>query len=546
MQDREQIQKEIDAVRLQISIVDTAATTAPDDEKERWSKKRITLQTRLEALQKDLAACKGTDSGVPVFDDAEADAMFNQIIFAEEGKPVSEQMSDAVFEAQPAPAEISDTEADEILNTILFADGGTDAVKVDEPQAVTDAETDAIFEQIFSTPDSVTSDLSEAQNVIMADEPPAEQIEPENKSEESVFVMPPAEQEIQAPNFSVEETDSVIAMMPQENEKEEEAEQPQPLKSDTLFEPLENAKEESVFAPEIKETEKEEKATEPDDELWEPSAVKSENEIERKAEPAQELIFEDGVAARSVFEQPVATEKADVVKECEDVRAPFVQPAPLEIDAQTSLTIEKLKAEAEEANRKAQLALAEAEKLREEAEKIKLAAETERAMYSAEMELRRGIRQREEAMREEAARAEKDRINEKIARRKAEITEIRNGLQDVKDSDSAFALREKLFAVQLVLDEDERNSSEISYLLTKSLDDLSHVLEVSELKRRLAALAAAKKAAPKAAPKKAAPKKKAAKKPAKKKRIVAASRRRPPLRPYARRRPPSRYSAPRR
>ena len=149
-------------------------------------------------------------------------------------------------------------------------------------------------------------------------------------------------------------------------------------------------------------------------------------------------------------------------------------------------------------------------------------------------------------MREEAARAEKDRINEKIARRKAEITEIRNGLQDVKDSDSAFALREKLFAVQLVLDEDERNSPEISYLLTKSLDDLSHVLEVSELKRRLAALAAAKKAAPKAAPKKAAPKKKAAKKPAKKKRIVAASRRRPPLRPYARRRPPSRYSAPRR
>ncbi len=533
MQDREQIQKEIDAVRLQISIVDTAATTAPADEKERWSKKRIALQTRLEALQKDLAACKGIDSGVPVFDDAEADAMFNQIIFAEEGKPMSEQISDAVFEAQPEPAysqpEISDSEADEMLNTILYADGGSDSVKTDESQAQPDAEADAIFERIFATPDSSYGDLSEAQNVIKADEPPVEQVSPENNAEETVFVMPPFESEEKKNDFSFEETENVIAAMPKEEEKTKEA-QTESVDSAIFTEPIENEKEETVFKAE----EHTPKREESEDELWEPSVIKVENVEEKKAELEQQAVFGNGRAASPVFEN-----------ESEIVRAVPVRSEPLEVDAETALTIEKLKADAEEANRKAQIALAEAEKLREEAKKIKLAAETERAMYAAEMELRRGIRQREDAMREEAARAEKDRINEKIAKRKAEITEIRNGLQDVKDSESAFALREKLFAVQLVLDEDERNSPEISYLLTKSLDDLSHVLEVSELKRRLAALVAAKKAAPKAPPKKAAPKKKAAKKPAKKKKLVAASRRRPPLRPYARRRPPSRYSAPR-
>ena len=220
-----------------------------------------------------------------------------------------------------------------------------------------------------------------------------------------------------------------------------------------------------------------------------------------------------------------------------------------EIDSDTSKQIETLRAEADEANRRAQAALAEAEKLKKEAEQIKLAAETERAMYAAEMELQRGTRSAEETMRVANEQAAKDKLAEKIARRKAEITAIRNGLQDVKDTDSAFLLREKLFSVQLVLDEEERNSPEITYLLTKSMDDVSHALEVAELKRRIAVLTAAPRPAPKSPVKKAAPKKKptAKKKPAKKKRAVAAKKRPParPMHPPAKRRympRPSPYS----
>lgn len=172
-------------------------------------------------------------------------------------------------------------------------------------------------------------------------------------------------------------------------------------------------------------------------------------------------------------------------------------------------------------------------------------------MYAAETELQRGLRNQEEALRSAAERADKERIAEKIARRKAEITEIRNGLQDVKDSESAFALREKLFSVQLVLDDDERNSPEISYLLTKSLDDMTHALEISDLKRRIAAMVASSKkqsaqaaaAKKKAAVKKAEAKKAAAKKAAaakKKKAALAARRRHHGLHAAPRRTPPRR------
>ena len=49
MQDREQIQKEIDAVKLQLSIADMSAITASEDEKEHWDKRRESLQLRLAA-----------------------------------------------------------------------------------------------------------------------------------------------------------------------------------------------------------------------------------------------------------------------------------------------------------------------------------------------------------------------------------------------------------------------------------------------------------------------------------------------------------------
>lgn len=84
--------------------------------------------------------------------------------------------------------------------------------------------------------------------------------------------------------------------------------------------------------------------------------------------------------------------------------------------------------------------------------------------------------------------AEKIRLAQKASKRRAEITVLRNGLQDVCDSESAFSLREKFFALQLVLDDEERSCPDITYLLSKSMDDVNHALEIADLKRRIIAL----------------------------------------------------------
>ncbi|MDE7395932.1 MAG: hypothetical protein K2M95_07430, partial [Clostridiales bacterium] len=90
-----------------------------------------------------------------------------------------------------------------------------------------------------------------------------------------------------------------------------------------------------------------------------------------------------------------------------------------------------------------------------------------------------------------------------------------------------------------VLDEDERNSPEITYLLTKTQDDVNHALETAELKRRLAAADAKPPVRKqKTIIKKAAPKPKKKKKAAAKKRPTprsarsgrSAMRPRPPMR----------------
>ncbi|MDE6398472.1 MAG: hypothetical protein K2L51_04035, partial [Clostridiales bacterium] len=273
-----------------------------------------------------------------------------------------------------------------------------------------------------------------------------------------------------------------------------------------------------------------------------PAEEPSESDVSPEAAAAEEMLKKILGASKVSAPDETAQDRAvaaleKVSKPAEDFSARLQSLR--ETDGNAVSEIERLRSEAEEANRKAQEALAQAERMRKEAEEIRLNAETERAMYAAEMELQRGLHSREATMRQSAERAEKDRLAEKIARRKAEIAELRSQLQDIQDSQGAFALREKFLAVELVLDDDERGNAELSYLLTKSIDDVAHALEVAELKRKIVALTAVKRTPVK----RPAPKKKAAKKPAKKKKKAVAAparRHRPPLRASARRRTPPR------
>ena len=476
MQSKEQIQKEIEAVRLQLNIADMSIITASEEEKERWEQKRSVLQQRLNELQKDLAdnVVYDGDHAASIIDDATADAMLREILSIEETPrdPSTDTMADAMIDRilqtdeteipRPVPQEniapepekrtVADTMADAMIGNILGTDENASAPVID------DATADAMLSEILSAEDST--------------EPVAE--------------VSPASQEDAA-------AEEMLQKILSAKEPEPDAQTSSPVFTEENEAPQPTAPVFTSYTPE-------EVPAQP---------------VAPPVEPQASPILED-------FSRRFAA-----VKESGAANAELLQ------------QIEALKAAAEEADRRARAALTEAENIRKDAERIRLAAETERAMYAAEMELQRGMRDQAETVRQNADRAEKDRIAEKIARRKTEIAAIRNGLQDVKDSDSAFVVREKLFAVQLVLDEDERNSPEISYLLTKSLDDVAHALEVAELKRRIAALTVAAK---KAAMRKPAPKKKAAAKKttAKKKKVAAAARRRPTARPGARRRPPAR------
>lgn len=505
MQNREKILKEINDVQLQLNIVETAATiTVSDEEKEHWNEKRAVLQARLETLRNQLD--EESNESVAVIDDETADAMLDGILRVQEDN----EFAGAVPVADGAESDATDKMADAMFARILNADESDlavsdnamqgeilfDADKADGKETA-DVMANAIIGNILATNEPATIDDETADamlDAILSAVAPEETAEKSEKSAESVMAIP----------------------------SEPMAEQP-------LNKVLQAEK-----APEEKIVPMQEPAKTDSDERLTLQTVDPTiaNEILREIMAANERIAEVERTMRTVDGAAFARKAAEP-----------------EIDSDTSKQIETLRAEADEANRRAQAALAEAEKLKKEAEQIKLAAETERAMYAAEMELQRGTRSAEETMRVANEQAAKDKLAEKIARRKAEITAIRNGLQDVKDTDSAFLLREKLFSVQLVLDEEERNSPEITYLLTKSMDDVSHALEVAELKRRIAVLTAAPRPAPKSPVKKAAPKKKptAKKKPAKKKRAVAAKKRPParPMHPPAKRRympRPSPYS----
>lgn len=466
MQDKEQLQKEIDAVKLQLSIADMSAMTALPEEKEHWDARRASLQERLASLQKEAEENVVYDgsNAASILDDATADAMLNEILSADE---------------TPASAMEPD-DPDEMLNRILQQTDEDTADGALRGKMQYDAEKEGRNEQEPVDNILFTADDGDASSVL--------------------------------------NTDAADALLNELLADNSAAQREEAAQSEVHESPVVNTDEEAqaviVPAPPV--------------------------EDERSADVQEQAAQEEVV--RVLQEDVLPT---DVPEPTAEVEPTFVAPPePMRFspppDAGYNAEIDRLRREAEEANRKAQEALKEAERMRREAEEIRLAAETERAMFAAEIELQRGLRAREDSMRNSAEQAEKDKLAEKIARRKAEISALRSELQNIKDSESAFALREKLLAVQLVFDEDERSNAELSYLLTKTIDDVAHMLEVVELKHKITALVAARKAAPKTAKRKTAAKKAA---PKKKKKPVGslAHRRRLPLRAASRRRPAPRY-----
>lgn len=518
MRDTKQIQKEIEDVKLQINIAEAAATTSVGDAQENWNQKIQSLQAKREKLEQELI-------NVPDYeiDDATADAMLESILAVADNA-----------ETDNSKEQTTDVMADAMIETILSAP------HANHTDVATDTMADAMLDSILSVEDissTVSFDDATADamlNSILSAQEPAD--------ENSVIIDDTTADAM---------LNSILADVSEEQPSEADDSE-----TATIVEPITVAPENVADGIE---------SNQPDSVAFAQSNTDDVNNNFMQDDGIADEMLNKILSAQIDYEPIVQPERQDSVTLSQEsapheqvsVNDGYITPevdshsdikASNATEADMLLQIQKLKLEAEDAKRRADAALMEAEKIKKEAEQIKLAAETERAMFAAEMELQRGLRNEEENMRIASEQAEKDKIAEKIARRKAEITAIRNGLQDVKDTDSAFLLREKLFSIQLVLDDDERNSPEISYLLTKSMDDISHSLEVAELKRRIAALTAVRKAPvkkkPAAAKKKKATAKKAA---AKKKRAVVASRHVParPGHPPARRRymmRPSPYS----
>ncbi len=145
---------------------------------------------------------------------------------------------------------------------------------------------------------------------------------------------------------------------------------------------------------------------------------------------------------------------------------------------------EKAKSEAEESLRIAQ---EEAEEEKRKAEEVAVEEEKRKAEETAEEEKRKAEEEEAELKRkaeEEAAEAErKARIAEKVAKRKTEVTELRKELKNVTEKEQGDELREKFYAIQLALDEEEKTSEELTNLIAKSMDDASHAAELSHYKK---------------------------------------------------------------
>ncbi len=220
---------------------------------------------------------------------------------------------------------------------------------------------------------------------------------------------------------------------------------------------------------------------------------RAQDEIERmrlEAEEAKRLAAEEAEEAKRLAEEEtekarLEAEEAKRLAEEEAERARIAAEEEAERVRLEAEEAEKARIAAEEEAKR--IAEEEAEKARleaEEAEKARLAEEEEAKRKAEEEAEKARIAAEEEAKRiaeEEAAR--KARIDEKVAKRKSEIATLREELKNVAEEEQGLALREKFYAIQLALDEDEKTSTELVDLLNKSMDDASHAAELSRYKK---------------------------------------------------------------
>lgn len=202
--------------------------------------------------------------------------------------------------------------------------------------------------------------------------------------------------------------------------------------------------------------------------LAEEEAERARLEAQEEAERARQEAEE----ARRLAEEEAEKARLEAQEEAERAR----------LEAQEEAERARKEAE-EEAERARKEAEEEAERLRLENEESKRLAEeeAEKARKEAEEEAKRQAEEAAKLSEEEAKR--KARIEEKVAKRKAEIANLRAELKNVTEEEQGNALREKFYAIQLALDEDEKTSTELSDLLTKSMDDASHAAELSRYKK---------------------------------------------------------------
>ena len=198
-------------------------------------------------------------------------------------------------------------------------------------------------------------------------------------------------------------------------------------------------------------------------------------EAERVKQEAQEEIERvrlEAEEARKAAEEEAARARQEAEEEAERARK----------EAEEEAERARLAAE-EEAEKARKAAEEEAERIRLENEESKRLAEeeAEKARQQAAEEEAKKAEEAKQAAEEEAKR--KARIEEKVAKRKAAISELRAELKNVADEEQGLALREKFYAMQLALDEDEKTSSELTDLLNKSMDDASHAAELSRYKK---------------------------------------------------------------
>ena len=139
----------------------------------------------------------------------------------------------------------------------------------------------------------------------------------------------------------------------------------------------------------------------------------------------------------------------------------------------------KAQEEAEEAQRRAIEEAEEAKrKAQEEIEEMRRKAEEENEAKRLEEENKR----KEEEARLKAESERSDAIAKKVAMRKDQIIAVRGEIKDLKGTEDAKNLRERLYNMQLTYDEDERGSTELMDFYNKTMDDIEQAGEIARLK----------------------------------------------------------------